>query len=321
MIIFGAGMSGCIAGIVNRSQGYPIRIFEAGASPQRNHKAVLRFRDDSVGRAVGIPFRKVHVTKSIWADDREVTPSPRWDHLYAAKVTGRITQRSIGNIDAVTRWIAPADFHDQMLNKLNSEIVYNHQITGIRQDGVIDMIGNGFEDCAVRDPKDEPIISTLPIDTIAKLVGMEDLQPQWDYTGTSILVSHYKIHNCDTFTTVYFPMETQVYRASINGNILIVESIDEMTDWARQTVCKALGIRPSNIQPIFEDVIQQRGKITPLEETARRRFLFQMTAEYGVYSLGRFATWRNVLLGDVLKDVYAINDMIDRDDYSRQRGH
>ena len=52
MIILGAGMAGCIAGIVNKDAV----IFEKFSKPALNHQALLRFRDESVGDVVGIPF-------------------------------------------------------------------------------------------------------------------------------------------------------------------------------------------------------------------------------------------------------------------------
>ena len=48
------------------------------------------------------------------------------------------------------------------------------------------------------------------------------------------------------------------------------------------------------------------GKIVPLPDAARKRLLFRLTHEHGIYSLGRFATWRNVLLDDVVNDIAVI---------------
>lgn len=40
---------------------------------------------------------------------------------------------------------------------------------------------------------------------------------------------------------------------------------------------------------------------------------------YGIYSLGRFATWRQILMDDVVKDVKVIEQLIEqRDNYSRR---
>jgi hypothetical protein len=63
MYIVGAGMAGCLAGVLNPTA----TIYEAAESFQQNHDAVLRFRDDQVSKQVGIPFKKVKVRKGIYA--------------------------------------------------------------------------------------------------------------------------------------------------------------------------------------------------------------------------------------------------------------
>ena len=54
-------------------------------------------------------------------------------------------------------------------------------------------------------------------------------------------------------------------------------------------------------------MVEQRfGKIEPIADDERKSLLFRITHEHGVYSLGRFATWRNILLDDVVDDIVAI---------------
>ena len=43
--------------------------------------------------------------------------------------------------------------------------------------------------------------------------------------------------------------------------------------------------------------------------------MHKMTVDHGVYSLGRFATWRNILLDDVVKDIDVIKSMMGQDKY------
>jgi hypothetical protein len=38
--------------------------------------------------------------------------------------------------------------------------------------------------------------------------------------------------------------------------------------------------------------------------------LFRLTHERNIYSLGRFATWRNILLDDVVDDIAAIKKLL-----------
>ena len=59
MIIAGAGLAGLIAGNIFRN--YSPRIIEMQSRLPSNHKAILRFRDQSVSKATGIEFKKVKV--------------------------------------------------------------------------------------------------------------------------------------------------------------------------------------------------------------------------------------------------------------------
>jgi hypothetical protein len=43
--------------------------------------------------------------------------------------------------------------------------------------------------------------------------------------------------------------------------------------------------------------------------------MYEMTTRFGIYSLGRFATWRNILLDDVLNDIFRIREMMNGTDY------
>jgi len=49
MVIVGAGLSGCIAGLLNPG----VKLIEAGAR-RTEHQAVLRFRESQIGRALGL---------------------------------------------------------------------------------------------------------------------------------------------------------------------------------------------------------------------------------------------------------------------------
>ena len=113
MIIYGAGLSGCLAGALNRSA----HIFEANEEANHfgQHKAVLRFREQDIAHATGIPFRKVRVRKSIFYCNNEYDRvTPRLANMYSRKVSGKIAERSITNLDTVERFIGPPDLHQRL---------------------------------------------------------------------------------------------------------------------------------------------------------------------------------------------------------------
>jgi hypothetical protein len=99
-------------------------ILESNPNNESSHKALFRCRSNEIGKVLGIDFKKVTVSKSIWLDEKEVNPSPRIAHLYSKKVLGTITGRSILNIDQVERYIPPHDFIDQL--KSRCRIAYNY---------------------------------------------------------------------------------------------------------------------------------------------------------------------------------------------------
>ena len=77
------------------------------------------------------------------------------------------------------------------------------------------------------------------------------------------------------------------------------------------------GLRAKRLVDIKESE-QEYGKIMPIDEHLRKRFIFEMTTKHNIYSVGRFATWRQLLLDDVVEDIQHIEQFIKgNSDYSR----
>ena len=261
-----------------------------------HHQAVLRFRTPDVGIAVGIPFDKVKVYKGIWSRGGFVTPTIKHMNEYSRKVTmGGFYDRSIANTETEYRWIAPVDFHER-LKDMCLCIEYDVPLESLHIDNA-----------------DDPIISTLPIDVLAKLLGAEIT------TQTSkemIHVSKFEIPKADIHQTIYYPdYDTSLYRATMTGDIFRIESMFPLLDDERLLAFDSFGLEIFDSTMMLENHIQPIGKLTPIDEKIRRIFIRHATVAYGVYSLGRFANWRNILLDDVLKDIHQINRMINQDDY------
>ena len=87
MIIYGAGMAGLLAANMLRRHKPELR--EKQEDLPNNHDALLRFRNNSVGVATNIPFKKVKVRKAIKYDKvLHVEPNLYLSNLYSQKVTG-----------------------------------------------------------------------------------------------------------------------------------------------------------------------------------------------------------------------------------------
>jgi hypothetical protein len=284
MIIYGAGLAGLLAGALNQTAS----IIEAGPAEQVNHKAVLRFRSAAVGEAVGIPFKKVTVHKEIYMDGCSYAQANiQMANMYAQKVVGALQERSIWRLGATERWVAPEDLHAQLAERCHGRIRWNQRV-------------------AVVDPKPkEPIISTLPMEVIVKMLGIEEAPI---FSSAPIGVARWRIPGANVYQTVYFPSpNTNWYRASITGDLLIAESVG-VTDLPSFPF-QAFGLKSKDCTPI-DTSYQRYGKILPIDMEWRKRFMFMLSNRYKIFSLGRFATWRNILLDDVLNDIYVIRRLM-----------
>lgn len=295
--IVGAGLAGLLA-----AHAWPHSpVFEArGPSEQAGHRAVLRFRTDAASHLTGIPFKRVKVRKSIWFDGREVAPSVRMGNLYSLKVLGRVApDRSIWNVDQEIRFIAPSDFYEQLVAGVASRIQWDSPFNFKALDG--------------------RVINTAPLPIVLTQLGID--VPKSKLAAQKITVLRMHIEGVEAYQTIYFPEQgSSLYRASLEGDQLIVEIAGEHApasaaiDIAQQEARAAFGL--SGMPYTFTDyAVQPLGKIEGLPDDERKALLFKLTSEHGVYSLGRFATWRNVLLDNVIDDISAIKRLLATDRY------
>lgn len=294
MLIFGAGIAGLLAG----TQFQTATILEAGPEGHTAHKALLRFRTSAVGDAVGIPFRRVCVRKGIWFDGEFVPPSIEMANRYSRKVIGRMIDRSIWNIDSVERYIAPENFIEQLIERCAKRILWQTPVNE-----------SVMRSCRA---SNDSIISTIPMSTMTRLASFVTAdEPSFHYAG--IHVRRFRVPQADVYQTVYYPSpDTQLYRASITGSLAIVEyseHADEYPWW------EAFGLHPLDFEPI-EHVTQRFGKIAPIDDAWRRQYIFDLSQRDKVFSLGRFATWRNILLDDVLQDLSVIRKLMTASAYA-----
>lgn len=297
-MIVGAGLAGLLA-----AYAWPnIPIVEAAKEARSEHKALLRFRSDAVSRLTGIEFRRVLVRKGVWYRGAQVAPTIALANAYARKVTGILLgDRSIWNLDPAERYVAPETLYEQL----------------------IDAAGARIEFGATADFKSRaPIVSTAPMPVVMAAV---DMQPELNFHRSSIDVMRYRVPGCDLFQTIYYPDPNLfLYRASITGDLLICEF---MRTGATLRMTEADAIRLSfGIDPAqcveMDRAHQKYGKIVELQADVRKSILFSLSHDHNIYSLGRFATWRNVLLDDVVSDIDVIKRLLktgDKYDVARAR--
>lgn len=303
-IIIGAGLSG----LITASLIPDATILESnGATNPSTHKALLRFRSEEVSRATGVPFRRVTVRKAIYAEgDTYGHATPRLANLYARKVTGRVSgDRSIWNLDAVDRWIAPEDFQQQLIERHVRRIKWATPVTDIPfgQDRFT-------------------YINTAPLPVMLAACGLvTDEALKFDHSA--IRVDRYRLPpGTDIHQTIYYPSpDLRVYRASITGDLMIVESVsnERATATDREElglIAHSFGFSLRECEQL-EQVAQKYGKIVDISRTDREALLHKLSTDFNVFSVGRFACWRNILLDDVVKDIGLVQRLITASSYNR----
>lgn len=293
MRIFGAGIAGLLAGCIFQNA----RIIEARKQTEPGHKALLRFRSPAVGDALGIEFKRVRVNKGIWYDGAYHQPNILLANMYSRKVVGRLADRSIWNLDPVDRYIAPEDFIDMLIERCASRVEWETEITA---------------ETIMNNP--EQAISTLPMDVMYKLIHGGNPAEQ-KFESAPIVVRRWRVPNANVYQTVYYPdLDTPLYRASITGDLLIAEYIGG--DSVALPPLESFGIQMRHVEPI-ETVSQRYGKIVPIDNVWRKKFIYSLSTNYNIFSLGRFGTWRNLLLDDVLDDIAVVKRLMNSGIYDR----
>ena len=293
--IAGAGLAGLLC-----AHAWPqATVFDPAPGPRAAHRAVLRFRTEGVASLTGIEFRPVQVRKGLWYDGAFTTPDVRLANFYSSKVLGGqvASDRSVWKLDPVQRFIAPETFYEQLVEAVGARIRWG-------------------EACNYHGPDAAIVVSTAPMPSLLKLLGIGLEHPEQLFLRQPIKVVRLRVKRCDVFQTVYFPdPEVPVYRASITSDLLIVEGVREIEQTDIAQVCEAFGIGDVELIDSGE---QRFGKIVPLPDGLRRATLHRLTTEYGIFSIGRFATWRNVLLDDVVQDIAAVRRLMRAGQYERR---
>lgn len=290
-MIVGAGLAGLLT-----AHAMPHHtIVEREAAPRAAHRALLRFRSPAVSELTGVPFRPVTVHKGIWYEGDMRPADIHLANAYSRKVLGRLIDRSLWSLETVTRYVAPENFYERLIEAVGHRIAWGHTADFTEAvDG-------------------EAVINTAPI--VVPLSGLGVLHSDV-FHRAPITVKRYRVPGADVFQTVYFPgFEHTMYRASITGDLLIVEFAGEVDGpWSAEL--NAAFALPGGVHEI-EEAGQSYGKIAPIDEGRRKALIAHLTRHYGVFSVGRFATWRNILLDDVVHDIAVVKRLIGANEYER----
>lgn len=307
--IIGAGLAGLLAAEMLRGDR-PV-VFEQQSALPDNHGALLRFRSDLVARETKQTFKRVRVFKAVKRRKRVHTMATLQDaNQYALKVSGEARARSILDLATCERYMAPDTFIAALA--ANKDLRFG---TALSISALQDL----------RHQRDIVTISTIPMPVLMRMVGWPEYRPA-DFTRRIVYSATCTLAELpvDVYQTIYYPEpDFPAYRASISGNRLIVEYATD--------VPPDLGVLPT-IMADFGLPQLQRGHtdlrtkkheygklVPPVDDRGCKSFITFMTDEYNVYSVGRFATWRQLLLDDVVNDVHKVQAMMAaRSSYDRR---
>ena len=299
LTIFGAGMAGLIAARM-LSDRMPLVAERQGSLPN-NHHAVLRFRSSIVGDAVNIPFKKVNVIKHVLSEPQS---NPIRDAvIYSRKVTGLLHARSILDTKPVERFIAPLDFISRLA--ATADIEY----------------GVDFQEWSHNLVRPHaPVISTKPVSVMMDMFKWKDKPDFKTQSGWVIKAAIKPELDCQIYATLYCAVKDwSWYRASLTGSELMIEGTgDDPDDQPSLSILKGvldrLGMTLSYVDAweVKEAKYQKIADLGSADRESVKRFIMHLSNEHGIYSLGRFATWRpKLLLDDIVNDVRVIARLID----------
>jgi hypothetical protein len=267
-------------------------VYERQKDLPNNHSALLRFRSSIVGDAIGVPFKQVTVYKGVLLENETITNSPtiREYNAYSIKSTGRVSSRSITNTDNVSRYIAPSDLVTTC--SIGTNIQYERDAESLLR-------GTDIK---------QPIISTIPMPDLMRIL---DYPNRHEFQTRKIWTINCDLIGVNVYQTLYVPYgEHEPYRVSITGNRMTMEFSNVPTghQFIEKYIDILFGQGNKYINVLHKE--QDYGKIVPIDDYERQKFILWATDQFNVYSLGRYATWRQILLDDVMKDIDIISRFI-----------
>lgn len=315
--IIGGGLAGLLAAY-HLSKKYSVTLLEKKEKLDNNHSALLRFKEDTFD-FIPIELEKAEIHKAIYYKGDLYTESNiKFNNLYSQKVTGTLGIRSINNLEVGTRFIPPRDFFERVLEKCQSREVK--------------ILTNQNIDANYMKDRDSIYISTIPLPFMLELCGIcydkdNFFRSSPINTLNMDVPSEYKstVHQ-----TIYFPESTETaYRISIIGDRITAEynpslvasySSMEIEESIKAQVLRAFGLNLSyrKVNETFSS--QKFGKIVAVDNEIRKNMIYNLTKQTGIFSLGRFATWRQIMINDVIKDIIKIEKWIDMTSHSSYDG-
>jgi hypothetical protein len=305
VIIIGAGISGAIAaGAISSFSPVVYEAKEEQAS-LADHAAVMRVRDPNVSMLLGCSAEAIQVHKSVFYSGWMTTSNPEINNLYSLKTTSSLRDASIQDLGFKERYLLGS--RDQLKPKALTK--YRMKLVSISKGLATFIDGEDFDETIV--PYDF-CISTIPLPLMLRLTNPLLEEHTFEARSESIFVftRETKLPS-SVHQTVYFPAkEMSSYRATLEGQKLIVEAIRAPEKKEMDFICSLFGLQEEHFTGCWVGIEQKHGKILPCNEDERKRILWKLTEEFGIFSFGRFAIWRPIRTDHLVGDIQWIQKAI-----------
>ena len=321
IVIIGAGIAGLIAesyfkGDLNND----IWVFDPKSSGLfSNHKAVMRLRDKRILNYLPCKLEEITVYKAICKDGVLYNESNiMLNNLYSIKMSNSLSERSLSSLGKVKRYL---------ITKVFDIDKRNHQKLEVAKFSVEDFGGKMYNTINLSDGPPsiayDICISTIPMPSLLKILDLSNsYDVEFKYSAISINTYDLNIKS-DVNQTIYFTKDHNLYdypyRATIENNKLIIESklskaYDDKGEWQLgifNDVIKSFGLRINDVDTeSVENSIQPIGKISPIDDDIRKKIMMDLTDKFNIYSFGRFATWRQLRIDQILDDIEKIGLLV-----------
>jgi hypothetical protein len=247
---------------------------------------------------VGAPATKVIVEKAVYTNGTlQSRGSISANNRYSLKVDGAIHNRSILDLRPATRYIID-------WGAIEQEVRFGHTFC-MGADGPRFAGDGSFVPASAYDA----IISTIPLPAMLDVFGI-DVGPI--FTSRPIYIVRFQLTiESSVHQTIYFPDDnTCIYRATMESGTLILESVARFPDVNEiAEACDCFGLNSSHTHHITMHT-QGAGKIKCFDDDLRRMAIMRLSDEHNIFSVGRFATWRQIRVDDLIRDLERVSKLI-----------
>jgi protoporphyrinogen oxidase len=309
VLIIGNGIAGQAAAFHYRGHDVAIIDPRGAQHPLVGHSAVMRTKSNEIGLYLNTEMEKIWVEKAVYRSGKLYSQPTLLDrNQYSLKTTGRIDQRSISSLSSGERFVFKESLNYKSLGMVVNDEVHAIENKRVKLAGDVVWDEYQFDIC----------ISTAPMPVNMRLCG---LQRDVSFTEERIDVLRGEIGvDSSVYQTVYLPDPDEMFnRISLHRKTIIAESSaghmvsmfsdDELGRLLALKVEKIFGIGTNLIKNVRR-AEQKAGKISEIDDIARKEIIMELSHKHGVYSLGRYACWRPKLMADDLpKDIKRIDDI------------